>query len=159
MGHSPWGCIIEGAMMTGTSPRDGLLADTGWLAAHLEDPQVRVVDMRGYVRTVDLGDGRQVSTYAGAAGDYAAGHIPNAIYLDWTRDIIDPDDPVPVQVATPERFAAGLGRRGIGDAHLVVAYDDHPAAQFATRLWWTLCYSGHDRAMALDGGLAGRRRE
>src|SRR6059058_2878506 len=127
MGHSPWGCIIEGAMMTGTSPRDGLLAETGWLAAHLDDPQVRVVDMRGYVRTVDLGDGRQVSTYAGAADDYAAGHIPNAIYLDWTRDIVDPDDPVPVQVAPPERFAAELGRRGIGDDHLIVAYDEHPA--------------------------------
>src|SRR5438067_13319371 len=97
---------MEGAMMTGASPRDRLLAETAWLAAHLDDPQVRVVDMRGYVRIVDLGDGRQVSTYAGAADDYAAGHIPSAIHLDWTRDIIDPDDPVPVQVAPPERLAA-----------------------------------------------------
>ena len=94
----------EGARMTGVSRRDRLLAETGWLAAHLDDPQVRVVDMCGYVRTVDLGDGRQVSTYAGAAKDYTAGHIPNAIYLDWTRDIVDPDDPVPVQVAPPERL-------------------------------------------------------
>src|ERR687884_247308 len=146
-------------MMTGPSSRARLLAEPEWLAAHLDDPQVRVVDMRGYVRTVDLGDGRQVSTYAGAADDYAAGHIPNAIYLDWTRDIIDPDDPVPVQLAPPERFAAELGRRGIGDEHLVVAYDEHPAAQFATRLWWALRYYGHDRAMVLDGGLARWRRE
>ena len=146
-------------MMTGPSSRAGLLATTDWLATHLDDPQVRVVDMRGYVRTADLGDGRQVSTYAGAADDYAAGHIPNAIYLDWTRDIVDPDDPVPVQVAPPERFAAELGRRGIGDEHLIVAYDDHPAAQFATRLWWALRYYGHDRAMVLDGGLARWRRE
>jgi thiosulfate/3-mercaptopyruvate sulfurtransferase len=146
-------------MMTGPSPRARLLAETEWLAAHLDDPQVRVVDMRGYVRTVDLGDGRQVSTYAGAADDYAAGHIPNAIYLDWTRDIVDPDDPVPVQVAPPERFAAELGRHGIGDDHLIVAYDEHPAAQFATRLWWALRYYGHDRAMVLDGGLARWRRE
>jgi thiosulfate/3-mercaptopyruvate sulfurtransferase len=115
--------------------------------------------MRGYVRTVDLGDGRQVSTYAGAADDYAAGHIPNAIYLDWTRDIVDPDDPVPVQVAPPACFAAELGRRGIGDDYLIVAYDEHPAAQFATRLWWALRYYGHDRAMVLDGGLARWRRE
>src|SRR3989440_3428397 len=146
-------------MMTGTSPRAGLLAETEWLAAHLDDPRVRVVDMRGYVRTVDLGAGRQVSTYTGATDDYVAGHIPHAIYLDWTRDIIDPDDPVPVQVAPPERFAAELGRRGIGDEHLIVAYDDHPAAQFATRLWWALRYYGHDRAMVLDGGLARWQRE
>src|ERR671935_2910364 len=105
--------------MTAGFLRARLLAETGWLAAHLDDPQVRVVDMRGYVRTVDLGDGRQVSTYAGAAADYAARHIPNAIYLDWTRDIIDPDDPVSVQVAPPERFAAELGCRGIGDDHLI----------------------------------------
>src|SRR5919204_581944 len=44
-------------MMTGPSPRGRLLAETEWLAAHLDDPQVRVVDMRGYVRTVDLGGG------------------------------------------------------------------------------------------------------
>src|SRR5919201_5141850 len=124
--------------MTDSSVRAKLLAEPAWLAAHLDDPQVRVVDMRGYVRTVDLGDGRQVSTYAAAADDYAAGHIPNAIYLDWTRDIVDPDDPVPVQVAPPARCAAELGRRGIGDAHLIVAYDEHPAAQFDTRLWWAL---------------------
>src|ERR671932_788294 len=111
-------------MMTGPSPRARLLAETEWLAVHLDDPQVRVVDMRGSVRTVEFGAARQVSTYAGAAGDYAAGHIPNAIYLDWTRDIVAPDDPVPVQVAPPERFDAVLGRPGIGDDHLIVAYDE-----------------------------------
>ena len=119
--------------MTATSSRDRLLATTEWLAAHLNDTDLRVIDMRGLVRTVDTGPGQQSAEYLGRPDDYAAGHIPNAIYLDWTRDIVDPDDAVKAQVARPERFAAELGRRGIGDEHLVVAYDDHPTAQFATR--------------------------
>jgi thiosulfate/3-mercaptopyruvate sulfurtransferase len=141
------------------SPRDTLLASTGWLAARLDDPDVRVVDMRGYVRTVETAPGRQTAAYEGAAADYAEGHIPGAIYLDWTRDIAGPDSGVEAQVAAPARFAAELGGRGIGDGHLVVAYDAHPASQFATRLWWALRYYGHERAMVLDGGLARWRRE
>ncbi len=145
--------------MAEPSTREHLLASTEWLAAHLNDPDLRIVDMRGYVRTVTVGEGRQEATYLGAPDDYAQGHIPNALYLDWTRDIIDPDDPVPAQIAPPERFAAALGGRGIGDEHLVVAYDEHPASQFATRLWWALRYYGHERVMVLDGGLAKWRRE
>ena len=145
-------------METG-SRRERYLAETDWLAAHLDDPEVRIVDMRGYVRTVDQGDGRQVASYVGASDDYEAGHIPNAIYLDWTRDIVDPDDAIPAQVAAPQRLAAELGRRGIGDEHLIVAYDAHPTAQFATRLWWVLRYYGHERVMVLNGGLAKWERE
>ncbi len=141
------------------SPRDALLASTDWLAAHLDDPDVRVVDMRGFVRTTETAPGRQAASYEGAAAEYAEGHVPNAIYLDWTRDIVDLDDPVKAQVASPERFAAELGRRGIGDGSLVVAYDAHPASQFATRLWWALRYYGHERAMVLDGGLRAWRQE
>ncbi len=141
------------------SPRDALLASTDWLAAHLDDPGVRIVDMRGFVRTIEIAPGRQAAAYEGAAEAYAEGHIPNAIYLDWTRDIVDPDAPVKAQVASPERFAAELERRGIGDASLVVAYDAHPASQFATRLWWALRYYGHERAMILDGGLRAWRQE
>src|SRR5690349_20194081 len=116
------------------------LAETDWLATHLNDPKVRIVDMRGYVRTTTQPDGQQEAEYTGAANDYAAGHIPGAIYLDWTRYIIDPADPVPVQVASPERIAEILGKAGIGDDTTIVAYDSHPASQFATRLWWVLRY-------------------
>lgn len=146
-------------MIDSLSPRERLLVDTDWLAAHLGDADLRIVDMRGYVRTADAGDGRQTATYTGAPDEYAEGHIPGAIYLDWTRDIIDPDDAVPAQVAPPARLAAELGRRGIGDDHLIVAYDEHPTAQFATRLWWVLRYYGHERVAVLDGGLARWRRE
>ena len=131
--------------------RDLWLADTKWLAAHLGDPDMRVVDMRGVVRTVT--DGRiQHADYLGLPDAYNASHIPGAVFLDWTKDIVDPDDPVPAQVAPPERLAAILGAVGIGDDTTVIAYDDHPASQFATRLWWVLLYYGHDKVRVLDGG-------
>ena len=145
--------------MNSRKPRETMLADTAWLNDNLDDPNLRIVDMRGYVRTVDLGNGRQAAAYSGAADEYSADHIPGAIYLDWTRDIVDPDDSVPAQVATPEAFGSTLGRLGIGDRHLIVAYDAHPAMQFATRLWWVLRYYGHEQVRVLDGGYARWVRE
>ena len=64
------------------------------------------------------------------------------------------DDTVEAQIAPPARFAEVLGNLGIGDQHLVVAYDAHPTSQFATRLWWALKYYGHKRVVVLNGGLA-----
>ncbi len=139
--------------------RDDILVTTEWLAQHLDDPTVRIVDMRGYVRSTMLAPDHEEAVYVGAPEDYAAGHIPGAIYLDWTRDIIDPADPVPVQIAPPDLFQATMERAGISDDTLVVAYDAHPAMQFATRLWWALRYYGHERAAVLDGGFPKWQRE
>jgi len=127
------------------------LLTTDWLADHLDDPRVRVVDIRGYVRKTPLGEGRQRAEYLGVREEYEEAHIPGAVYVDWTRDITDPDDPVPVQVATPDRFAKLMGSLGIGDDTRVVVYD-HTGGQFATRLWWALTYYGHDGVSVLDGG-------
>jgi thiosulfate/3-mercaptopyruvate sulfurtransferase len=71
--------------------------------------------------------------------------------VDWTRDIIDPEDPELVQVAPPEIFAGFMGDLGVGDDTHVVVYD-HAGGQFATRLWWALQLYGHDRVSVLDGG-------
>jgi thiosulfate/3-mercaptopyruvate sulfurtransferase len=128
-----------------------MLVTTDWLAEHLDDPDVRVVDMRGYVVTRPVGPGVEEAEYRGARDEYLAGHIPGAVYVDWTRDIIDPDDPVPVQIASPGRFAEAMAERGIGDATHVIAVD-HAGGQYATRLWWALSYYGHDRVSVLDGG-------
>ncbi len=127
------------------------LVQTEWLAEHLHDPDVRVVDIRGYVKKRELGNGRQEAEYLPARDEYEEAHLPKAVYVDWTRDITDPDDPVPAQVASPDRFAALMGSLGIGDDIHVVVYD-HAGGQFATRLWWALTYYGHDRVSVLDGG-------
>src|SRR5215207_5633662 len=127
------------------------LVGTDWLKEHLNDPDLRVVDIRGYVKKADLGDGRQRAEYLAAANEYDEAHIPGAVFVDWTSDITDPDDPVSVQIAPPERFAEVMSALGIGDDTHVVVYD-HAGGQFATRLWWALTYYGHDRVSVLDGG-------
>ncbi len=127
------------------------LVTCGWLAERANDPNVRVVDMRGYVVTRQISPGVEEATYKGAPEEFAAGHIPGAVYVDWTRDIIDPADPVPVQIAPPEVFAEAMASRGIGDDTHVIAVD-HFGGQFATRLWWALNYYGHQKVSVLEGG-------
>jgi thiosulfate/3-mercaptopyruvate sulfurtransferase len=127
------------------------LVTTDWLAGSLDDSHIRIVDIRGYVKKTDLGEGRQKAEYMAARKEYEEAHVPGAVYVDWTRDITDPDDHVPVQVAPPDRFAKLMGSLGIGDDTHVVVYD-HTGGQFATRLWWALTYYGHGRVSVLDGG-------
>jgi thiosulfate/3-mercaptopyruvate sulfurtransferase len=129
------------------------LVTTDWLADHLGDDGVCVADIRGYVKKTDLEGGRQEAEYLAAPGEYFEAHVPGAVYVDWTSDITDPDDPVPAQVAQSDRFAALMGSLGIGDDTHVVAYD-HAGGQFATRLWWALTFYGHDKVSVLDGGWA-----
>ena len=124
----------------------GALVSTEWLAAHLHDPELRIVDVRGEVRPPGSSP-----RYRGRPEDYEAGHVPGAVFVDWTRDIVDVDDPVPVQIAKPGAFAARMGELGVGDETAVVAYDDHQHA-FAGRLAWALRYYGHDAVRILDGG-------
>lgn len=127
------------------------LVTTEWLAEHLRDPRLRVVDMRGFVTSRPIAPGVEEATYRGARQEYLEGHIPGAVYLDWTEDIVDPDDPVPAQIAPADRFAEVMASQGIGDETQVVAVD-HSGGQFATRLWWALTYYGHDAVSVLDGG-------
>lgn len=126
----------------------GALVSTEWLAANLLGPGLRIVDIRGEVRPVGSSP-----RYVARRGDYEASHIPGAVFVDWTRDIIDPDDRVPAQIAKPGPFAATMGALGVGDATAVVAYDDYHHA-FAGRLAWALRYYGHDAVRILDGGWA-----
>jgi thiosulfate/3-mercaptopyruvate sulfurtransferase len=127
------------------------LVQTSWLVEHLHDPDIRIVDIRGYVKKKDVGNGRQEAEYLAAREEYDEAHIPGAVYVDWTRDITDPDDPVPAQVAPSGRFAELMGSLGIDENTHVIVYD-HAGGQFATRLWWALTYYGHDPVSVLDGG-------
>lgn len=128
------------------------LVTAEWLADHLDAPSLRVVDIRGYVNKEDLGGGREKATYTGARDEYEAGHIPGAVFVDWTKDITDPDNAVKAQIAPPARFKAAMEAVGIGDQTDVVVVD-HTGGHFATRLWWALRYYGHDRVAVLDGGF------
>jgi thiosulfate/3-mercaptopyruvate sulfurtransferase len=128
-----------------------LLVSTDWLERHLNDPGIRVVDMRGYVVTRPLEPCVEQADYRGALEEYLASHIPGAVYIDWTRDIIDLSDPVPVQIAPPDHFAQAMAERGLSDQTHVISVD-HVGGQFATRLWWALSYYGHDSASVLEGG-------
>jgi thiosulfate/3-mercaptopyruvate sulfurtransferase len=110
------------------------------------DPgRVRVVDCRWYLGRP--GDGRAA---------YDSGHLPGSIHLDLDADLADPDGfgaPGRHPLPSPASFAGRLARLGIGDDHLVVAYDD-VGGWVATRLWWMLDALGHRETAVLDGGIA-----
>jgi thiosulfate/3-mercaptopyruvate sulfurtransferase len=127
---------------------EGPLVSTDWLAANLDHPQLRVVDVRGKV----LPPTAPKPHYFARPEDYAAGHIPGAVFIDWTSDIVDLDDPVLVQVAPPLKIARVFGELGIGDDSVVVAYDDW-YSMYAGRLLWVLRYYGFENARILNGGL------
>ena len=120
------------------------LVTTEWL-------QSNIVDVRGYVRRRATEPSVEVAEYTGALNEFLVGHIPGAVYLDWTLDIIDPDNPVPVQLAREQSFSETMSRCGIGEETHVVIYD-HQGGQFATRLWWALHFYGHEKVRDVDGG-------
>ena len=121
----------------------GPVVSTKWLARRLGHPGVRVVDCRWYLRPFDQRNGDD---------EYARAHIPGAVHLRWDTDIADPDRPDLWMLAGPERFAAAMSARGIGDDTFVVAYDDQHVT-VAARLWWALRVYGHAAAAVLDGGI------
>ncbi|HQY31857.1 MAG TPA: rhodanese-like domain-containing protein, partial [Thermomicrobiales bacterium] len=130
------------------------LVSTEWLQQHLGMDNLTVVDIRGFVKSRPVGtSGQQVADYLPATDDYLAGHIPGAVFVDWTTDIADPNDPVPAQLAPPEVFRAAMEARGIGDETDVVVVDQ-TGGHFATRLWWALNYYGHEHVAVLDGGFS-----
>lgn len=133
--------------MTAQSRREDFLVDTEWLAARLTDPAIRIVDIRGVIRPVEA----PKPWYLESREEYAGDHIPGAVFVGWLTDIVDPDAPVKMTVAPPQRFAALMGSLGIGDEHMVVAYDDD-GNHIAARLWWVLSYYGHPAVRLLDGG-------
>jgi thiosulfate/3-mercaptopyruvate sulfurtransferase len=129
------------------SRREELLVDSEWLAARLTDPAIRIVDVRGVV----LPPQAPRPWYLESREAYAEGHIPGAVYVGWLTDLVEPEAPVKMTAASPERFAKLMGRLGIGDEHLVIAYDDD-GNHIAARLWWLLNYYGHPAVRLLDGG-------
>ena len=122
------------------------LVTTDWLESHLQDPDLRIIDIRGKV----LPASQPPPHYFTHRAAYREAHIPNAAFIDWQTDIVEPNSPSN-DVASAERFAEQMSQLGIDSAVTVVCYDD-AAGMFAARLRWALRYYGHERVSILDGG-------
>jgi thiosulfate/3-mercaptopyruvate sulfurtransferase len=134
------------ASMAADAAAFGPLVDTTWLAEHLGDPDVAVVDCR-----YTLTDPR-----AGERG-WLEGHIPGAAFLSVSSDLSGElreggTDGGRAPLPEAAEFEAVARRAGIGNATKVVAYDEAGEGG-ATRLWWLLRHFGHDAAAVLDGAL------
>src|SRR5262245_52938725 len=112
-----------------------LLVPADWLAAHLRDPDVRVVDVRWSLLERDKG-----------RNAWRQAHIPGAVFLDVDTDLSAPrgEGPGRHPLPRPEVFAASMSKAGIGAGTHVIAYDFGDAST-AARVWWLLRYHGHDR--------------
>jgi thiosulfate/3-mercaptopyruvate sulfurtransferase len=127
--------------------RPEALVSTEWLALHLADPNVRVLDS-SY---------KQPGITPTARADYDAGHIPGAVFFD-IDDVAEPGTSLPHMIPSAERFAAKMEERGIGNADRVIVYD-MVGLSSAGRAWWMLRLFGHADVALLDGGLAKWRAE
>lgn len=119
-----------------TSP----LVDAKWLAEHLQDENVVVVDCRFVLTDADAG-----------REQYEKSHIPGAVYFDLEKDLSGPKQEHGGRHPLPDldEFVEKLGQAGIDSGRYVVVYDDQNGS-FAARLWWMLRYLGHDRVSVLD---------
>ncbi|GGW33822.1 sulfurtransferase [Gemmobacter lanyuensis] len=123
------------------------LVSTEWLAAHLRDPDLRVLDASWYLPDA----GRD------AKAEYAAGHIPGARFFD-IDEISDQRSALPHMAPPVEKFISRMRAMGVGDGHQVVVYDG--AGLFsAARVWWLFRLMGKTDIAVLDGGLPKWRAE
>ncbi|MBV9828848.1 MAG: 3-mercaptopyruvate sulfurtransferase [Alphaproteobacteria bacterium] len=123
------------------------LVSTDWLAQHLSDPSVRVLDSSF----------KQPGVMPTARADYDAGHIPGAVFFD-IDDVAEPGTSLPHMIPSAERFAAKMAERGIGNGDRVIVYDANGLSS-AGRAWWLLRLFGHHDVALLDGGLPKWRAE
>ncbi|MDG1862316.1 MAG: 3-mercaptopyruvate sulfurtransferase [Yoonia sp.] len=117
------------------------LVSTEWLAAHIKDPDLRIVDASWYMPAENRNP----------AAEYLAEHIPGARFFD-IDDISDHRSELPHMAPPVEKFMSRMRAMGIGDGHQVVVYDG--AGLFsAARVWWLFRLMGKMDIAVLDGGL------
>lgn len=117
------------------------LVTVHWLAEHLDDPDLRVLDGSWYL-PMQARD---------PEAEFLSGHIPGARRFDIDR-ISDPDNPLPHMLPGEADFEAAVNELGIGAADTVVIYDGIGLFS-APRVWWMFRVFGHDRVHVLAGGL------
>jgi thiosulfate/3-mercaptopyruvate sulfurtransferase len=124
------------------------LVETDWLAAHLGDPNLVVLD--GTVHLIP--DPKITYTVKPGREDFEKGHIPGAQFLDLQADLSDQTTKLRFMLPPPAEFAAAMRRFGVGDDSRVVTYST-ANPQWATRVWWVLRVYGFDNAAVLNGGF------
>lgn len=129
-----------------TLERSRHLVETDWLEAHLDDPDLRILDCTVFLRPVDGG----VRPESGRAA-WAEGHIPGSGFADLLEDLSDRNSALPITMPPAEQFAEAMGRYGVGDGTRVVLYDAS-VNTWAARVWWMLRAFGFDDAAVLNGG-------
>ena len=124
-----------------------LTVSTEWLAAHLGEPDLRVVDGTNYLPHLKRD----------AHAEYRQAHIPGSVFFA-VDEIADTSSPLPHMLPTPDVFAKAMDELGIGAGDRVIVYGGKGMTASA-RVWWTFRVFGHDRVAVLDGGLARWRAE
>lgn len=122
------------------------LVSTEWLAAHLGEPGLVVLDASWYLPQQQR-DPR---------AEFVAGHIPGARWFDLDAASRHDTD-LPHMLPTAGHFARTMQSLGVGSGTRVVVYDGSGTQMSAPRLWWMLRAFGHDAVAVLDGGSAAWR--
>ena len=117
------------------------LVSTDWLAVHMKDPDLRILDASTYLPGIDR-DGRT---------EYDAVHIPGARFFD-IDDVSDGRSDLPHMVPPIEKFMSRVRAMGVGDGHQIVVYDGSGLFS-AARVWWLFRLMGQNNIAVLDGGL------
>lgn len=131
--------------MAADDPRT--LVSTGWLAAHLDDPDLRVLDASWYLPAMERD----------ARAEYDAAHIPGARFFD-IDEISDHRSELPHMAPPVEKFISRMRAMGVGDGHQVVVYDGMGMFS-AARVWWLFRLMGKLDVAVLDGGFPKWRAE
>lgn len=117
------------------------LVSTEWLAQHLGDPDLTIVDSSWFMPASGR-SGRE---------EFLASHIPGARFFD-IDEISDRSDPAPHMLPTAAEFGAAMERLGIGRGDRIVVYDNSPT-RTAARGWFTFRHFGAPNVAILDGGF------
>ena len=117
------------------------LVSTNWLAAHLKDPDLRLLDASWYLPEA----GRN------AKDEYNEAHIPGARFFD-IDEISDQRSDLPHMAPPIEKFMSRMRAMGVGDGHQIVIYDGAGLLS-AARVWWLFKLMGFETVAVLDGGL------
>ena len=123
------------------------LVSTEWLAQHLDDPEVGIIDASWYLPAQNRD----------AVAEYGQAHIPGAVYFD-IDEISDTSSDLPHMIPSAEGFAAKVGALGLGNGFRIVAYDSG-SMMASCRAWWMFRLFGYDDVAVLSGGFAKWRRE